>query len=408
MTRATFKLAFYVKRTKALKDGTIPVYARIIINGKSSEFGLQRNVNPDGWDSQKGRAIPNSKQNKELNNYLEAVKGNIFVKKRELEEQGKILSAEVLKKAYLGIDESNLNLLAIFKDHNDKCKLLENIDFAPGTVERYETCFKHVKDFMKKKYRKNDMPLNEVTPMFISDFELYLKTTRKCAHNTTTKYIKNFKKIIRIALANGWMKEDPFRNIKFHLDEVDMAYLNDEELKLLMTKQFALERLQLVKDTYVFCCFAGLAFIDVTNLKYTNIEDKNGSLWIKVKRQKTKNWCTIPVLEPALKLIDKYRENPRCIANGCVLPVLTNQKMNAYLKEIADLCGINKNLSTHTARHTFATTVTLANHVSMEVVSKMLGHSSINMTKKYARVVDDLVSRDMQKLVGKYDTINAN
>ena len=408
MTRATFKLAFYVKRTKALKDGTIPVYARIIINGKSSEFGLQRNVNPDGWDSQKGRAIPNSKQNKELNNYLEAVKGNIFVKKRELEEQGKILSAEVLKKAYLGIDESNLNLLAIFKDHNDKCKLLENIDFAPGTVERYETCFKHVKDFMKKKYRKNDMPLNEVTPMFISDFELYLKTTRKCAHNTTTKYIKNFKKIIRIALANGWMKEDPFRNIKFHLDEVDMAYLNDEELKLLMNKHFALERLQLVKDTYVFCCFTGLAFIDVTNLKYTNIEDKNGSLWIKVKRQKTKNWCTIPVLEPALKLIDKYRENPRCIANGCVLPVLTNQKMNAYLKEIADLCGINKNLSTHTARHTFATTVTLANHVSMEVVSKMLGHSSINMTKKYARVVDDLVSRDMQKLVGKYDTINAN
>ena len=408
MTRATCKVLFYVKRTKALKDGTIPIFVRITVNYKRTEFGLQRKIEADQWDAENGKAFPSTKQNRELNNYLETVKLNLFIKKRELEEDGIEITAEKLKDAYLGIEDQSQGLLEIFKEHNEKCKKLMNIDFAPGTVERYETCFKHVKDFMKKKYRKNDIPLNEVTPMFISDFELYLKTTRKCAHNTTTKYIKNFKKIIRIALANGWMKEDPFRNIKFHLDEVDMAYLNDEELKLLMNKHFALERLQLVKDTYVFCCFTGLAFIDVTNLKYTNIEDKNGTLWIKVKRQKTKNWCTIPVLEPALKLIDKYRENPRCIANGCVLPVLTNQKMNAYLKEIADLCGINKNLSTHTARHTFATTVTLANHVSMEVVSKMLGHSSINMTKKYARVVDDLVSRDMQKLVGKYDTINAN
>ncbi len=215
MTRATFKLAFYVKRTKALKDGTIPVYARITINRQSSEFGLQRNVNPDGWDSTKGRAIPNSKQNKELNNYLETMKGNILIKKRELEDQGIILSADTLKKAYLGTDESNLKLLEIFKEHNVKCKLLENIDFAPGTVERYETCYKHLSNFMKEKYRKNDVPINDVTPMFINDFEFYLKTTRKCAHNTTTKYIKNFKKIIRIALANGWLKKDPFANIKF-------------------------------------------------------------------------------------------------------------------------------------------------------------------------------------------------
>jgi site-specific recombinase XerD len=408
MTRATFKLAFYVKRTKALKDGTIPVYARIIINRQSSEFGLQRNVNPDGWDSTKGRAIPNSKQNKELNNYLETIKGNIFIKKRELEEQGKILSADMLKKAYQGQDESNLKLLEIFKDHNEKCKLLENIDFAPGTVERYETCYKHVSNFLKEKYRKNEISINDVTPMFINDFEMYLKTTRKCANNTAIKYIKNFKKIIRIALANGWLKKDPFVNIKFHLDDVDMAYLDAKELDKLMKKQFNIERMEQVKDVYLFCCFTGLAFADVASLSNEDIVDNEGSKWIKKRRQKTKNWCNVPLLEPAIRILEKYECNPRCISKGKLLPVLSNQKMNAYLQEIADILGIDKHLSTHTARHTFATTVTLGNQVSMEVVSKMLGHSSVNMTKKYARVVDDLIKKDMQKIVGKYDKVMAN
>lgn len=313
-----------------------------------------------------------------------------------------------LKKTYQGLDESNLKLLEIFKEHNKKCKLLENIDFTPGTVERYETCYKHVSNFMKEKYQKNDVPINDVTPMFINDFEFYLKTTRKCAHNTATKYLKNFKKIIRIALANGWLKKDPFVNIKFHLDDVDLAYLDAKELDKLMKKQFSIERMEQVKDCYLFCCFTGLAFVDVASLSNEDIVDNEGSKWIKKRRQKTKNKCHIPLLAPAIKILEKYNNHPKCKKKGFLLPVLSNQKMNAYLKEIADVTGIKKNLSTHTARHTFATTVTLANKVSMEVVSKMLGHSSINMTKKYARVVDDLVSRDMQKLIGKYDKVIAN
>jgi len=403
MTRATFNLMFFVKRTKALKDGSIPVYARITINGKITEFGLQRNVGPNDWDGKKGKAIPNSKQNKELNNYLEAIKGNIFINKRELEEQGKILTPEAMKKAYLGLDETSRKLLEIFKEHNVKCKQLENIDFAPGTVERYETCYKHVSNFMKEKYKKQDILINEVTPMFITDFELYLKTTRKCAHNTTLKYIKNFKKIIKIALANGWLKKDPFANIKFRLEDVDLAYLDAKELDKLMKKQFDIDRMQQVKDVYLFCCFTGLAFVDVSSLIAEDIVDNDGAKWIKKRRQKTKNWCHIPLLEPALKILDKYKSHPSCIKKGRLLPVLSNQKMNAYLKEIADITGIDKHLSTHTARHTFATTVTLSNQISMEVVSKMLGHSSVNMTKKYARVVDDLISKDMKKLVGKYE-----
>jgi site-specific recombinase XerD len=198
------------------------------------------------------------------------------------------------------------------------------------------------------------------------------------------------------------MKTNPFSNIKFHLDDVDLAYLTEVELNTLMKKEFKVERLQQVKDAYLFCCFTGLAFIDVKNLTYKDIEEKNGQLWIKKKRQKTKTWCNVPLLAPAIEIMNKYKNNPNCIKKGLVLPVLTNQKMNAYLKEIADVCDINKHLSTHTARHTFATTVTLSNHISIEVVSKMLGHSSINMTKKYARVVDDLIKTDMDKIMNKY------
>ena len=328
----------------------------------------------------------------------------MLIKKREMEEEGRIITALTLRNHYLGIEDSGKTILGIFREHNERCEGLIDMDFALGTVERYKTCYKHVADFVKQKYKRDDVALYEITPMFISNFEYYLKTTRNCCHNTTVKYLKNFKKIIRIALANGWMKADPFLNMKFHLDDVDMDFLNEEELNTLLNKEFIIERLQQVKDTYLFCCPTGLAFIDVKSLVYSDIESKGDALWIKKCRKKTKNWCHIPLLPPAMQLIDKYSSHPYCLKTNCVLPVLSNKKMNAYLKEIADLAGIKKNLSTHTARHTFATTVTLANQISIEVVSKMLGHSSINMTKKYARIVDDLIHRDMQKLNGKYGT----
>ena len=204
-------------------------------------------------------------------------------------------------------------------------------------------------------------------------------------------------------MANGWLKMDPFVNISYKLDEVDLDYLDEKELDILINKQFNIERIQQVKDVYIFCCLTGLAFIDVKSLCSQDIIEKENQLWIKKKRQKTKNWCNIPLLEPARMIIEKYKNHPECVRKDVLLPVLTNQKMNAYLKEIADLTGIDKNLSTHTARHTFATTVTLGNHVSMEVVSKMLGHSSVKMTQKYARVVDDLIKKDMQKILIKFD-----
>ena len=408
MKRATFTVLFYIKRTKKLKDGTSPIYARITVNSQRAEFSLQQSIQEDQWNKEKGCVRGYSKTAKLLNSSFDVVKRKLHDTKIVLEEQGRKVSAIGLKNVYLGIDNNDKTILGIFKEHNERCKSLINIDFAPGTYDRYNTCYHHVKKFIDFMYHRNDMPLNEMSPVFVKDFEFYLKTERNCAHNTATKYLKNLKKITRIALSNGWMKVDPFSNTKFHLNEVDMDFLTKEELDMMMSKKFDIERLQQVKDVYLFCCFTGLAFVDVKSLNYSDIEDKDGKFWIKKRRQKTKNWCNIPLLGPAVQFMEKYKNHPISIKNNTVFPVLTNQKMNAYLKEIADLCGINKHLSTHTARHTFATTVTLSNQVSIEVVSKMLGHSSINMTKKYARVVDDLISKDMQKIYGKYDSAIIN
>jgi site-specific recombinase XerD len=405
MKRATFTVLFYIKRTKKKKDGTVSIFARLTVNGLRAEFALQKSIDEHQWNPEKGCVRGSNSDARKFNLSLDLVKNKLYGHKLEIEEEGKEVTAAGLKNAYLGIEDDSKTILGVFNEHNERCKGLINIDIAPGTYERYQACYRHVKRFIGHTYHKADMPLSDITPVFIRDFEYYLKTERKCCNNTTVKYIKNFNKIVRIALANGWLKANPFSNIKFHIDPVDIDFLTEEELNTVMNKRFDFERLQQVKDVYLFCCFTGLAFVDVKSLSYSDIQDNDGKLWIKKRRQKTKNWCNIPILEPAIKLMEKYKNHPVCIKRNTVLPVLTNQKMNAYLKEIADLCGIDKKLSTHTARHTFATTVTLANHISIEVVSKMLGHSSINMTKKYARVVDDLISRDMMKIQGKYDGV---
>ena len=410
MKRPKFSLLFFVKRTKALKDGKLPIYARITINGERAEFVIQSTIEEENWDSERGFAKGKTKQAKIINDYLDLVKSKIREFKVYMEDHKEPLTAKVIRDKFLGIEEKNncKKLLEIFQEHNNKCTMLINKDFAPATVVRYKTSYKHLMEFIKLKYKKADLFLDEITPMFVSDFDCFLKTTKNCCNNSAIKHLKSLKKIVRIALANGWMKNDPFANKRFHLDNVDLAYLTTDELNTLIKKEFEIERLQLVKDIYLFCCFTGLAFIDIKNLTCTEVVEDSGKMWIKKKRQKTKNWCHIPLLPPALSLIEKYKNNPTCLKNGLVLPVLSNQKMNAYLKEIADLCGINKHLSTHTARHTFATTVTLTNQISMEVVSKMMGHSSINMTKKYARVVDDLIKLDMEKIVNKYNTVILN
>ena len=225
-----------------------------------------------------------------------------------------------------------------------------------------------------------------------------MKTDRRCAHNTVMKNLKNFKKIIRIAMTNGWLKNDPFREKHIHMEQVERAFLEKHEFLHVLEKQIDIPRIRQVRDIFCFCCLTGLAFTDVQQLKPEHIvKDINGMDWIRKARQKTRNMCNIPLLDAARKILERYNDNPYCQAHGVLLPVCSNQKMNAYLKELADICGIRKHLSTHCARHTFAT-LTLASGATIENVAKMLGHANTNMTRHYARILDSSIMRDMQSV----------
>ena len=397
MERTTFGLLFYIRRDKTNKRGEAPVFMRLTINGERADASIKRFIEPHAWNSAKGKANEKSRGGKDLNLYLDAISANILRIQRDLELDKKEVSAQIILNRYLGKEQSDRHtLMEVFRAHNEKCRALSGISLAPATVIRYETTLRLTEEFLQKNYKKEDCYLDEVTNQFIEDFEFFLKTVRRCCHNTTTKYLLNFKKIIRIALAKGWMKKDPFAQVHFHFEPVEREFLEKQELKAMLNKEITITRLAQVRDIFCFCCLTGLAFTDVQQLKAEHlVADIHGKIWIRKARQKTKNMCNIPLLDEAQKIIDRYREHPYCQTRGVLLPVCSNQKMNSYLKELADICGIRKNLSTHCARHTFAT-LTLASGATIDNVAKMLGHANVNMTRRYAKVLDSSIMRDME------------
>ncbi len=401
--RASMTLLFFIRKTRVLKTGEVTIQLRITVSGKSNEVATGKTILPDLWSDIKCMAKGNSRAAKLINNHIDHIKSELYEHYRDLVVEKKDITALALRNVWLGIKEKQIMLIETYQEHNDNVKLLVGVDFAISTYQRYETSLMHVQNFIEKEYCVNDIPIEEVDYKFIAGLELYLKTVRKCSHNTTIKYLKNFKKILRIAMSNGWLTKDPFANHKFRLQKVDRGYLTEKEIELIKQKDIHVERLKIVRDIFLFACYTGLAYSDLKSLTPDNIVEKaNGSLWIYTKRTKTGNECHIPIINAALIILSKYKNNPYCMDKNVLLPVYSNQKTNAYLKEIATICGINKNFSSHLARHTFATTVTLNNNVPIETVSKMLGHSSINMTKIYARLLDDKVGNDMASLMNKY------
>lgn len=388
---------FYIRRDKTNKKGEAPVFMRLTINGERADASIKRFIEPHAWNSAKGKANEKSRGGKDLNLYLDAISANILRIQRDLELDKKEVSAQIILNRYLGKEQSDRHtLMEVFRAHNEKCRALSGISLAPGTVIRYETSLRLTEAFLRTTYKKEDCYLDEITHQFVEDYDFYLRTVRRCCHNTTTKYLLNFKKIIRIALAKGWMKKDPFAQVHFHFEPVEREFLEKQELKVLLNKEITITRLAQVRDIFCFCCWTGLAFMDVQQLKPEHlVADIHGKIWIRKARQKTKNMCNIPLLDEAQKIINRYRDHPYCQTHGVLLPVCSNQKMNSYLKELADICGIRKNLSTHCARHTFAT-LTLASGATIDNVAKMLGHANVNMTRRYAKVLDSSIMRDME------------
>ncbi|WP_300439363.1 site-specific integrase [Christiangramia sp.] len=396
----SYQLSFYLRKSRSNKSSESDIYLRISVDNKRSAMTINRKVDPRKWHSKSEKMLGKSPEAIELNNYINVIRNRIKNIHQDLIEKKKSVSSKSILDEFKGVNKKKAKMtLEVFNEHNEQMDRLSGKSISKSTANRYWTCYNHVEQFINEELKVADYPMNDINHQFITRFEYFLKTKRECNHNSALKYVNNFKKIIRIALANQWMDRDPFYNYKVQFETVEREYLNEEEVQKLIDKDLHLDRLKLVRDMFVFSCYTGLAYSDVKKLSSTDItKGIDGGKWIRIKRTKTKSLSSIPLLPVAEEILDRYKDHPEVKDGKYVLPVLSNQKSNAFLKEIAALCGIKKPLTTHLARHTFATTITLTNGVPIESVSKMLGHQDLRTTQHYAKIVDRKISDDMKAL----------
>jgi site-specific recombinase XerD len=400
----SFHTLFFVRKTNKTSTGKVPIYLRITINGLRFETSIGRQVDSDNWLAKFGRAKGVTEEAKTLNSFLDTLRSRAINYQQDIFREGKELNVETIKEKWLGIKAKPIMLIDVFLEHNRKMKLLVNKEYAQLTYIRYETTLAHTKKFLLYKYRKEDMDVKKLDYSFINEFAFWLKAVRNCNQNSTIKYLSNFKKIVNFCIQSGYIQRNPFVGFKLVKKEVVREILSKEDLEKMASVQFPTERSGQVRDIFLFCCYTGLAYADIKKLKRSEIViGVDGEQWIFTSRQKTDTPSKIPLLPVALEIIGKYENHPLCLNKNLLMPVLSNQKMNDYLKQIADLSGINKVLTFHIARHTFATTITLSNGVPIETVSKMLGHKSLRTTQHYAKILDLKVSEDMQKLKEKLE-----
>jgi site-specific recombinase XerD len=398
----TFGIQFIMRLPRNERQVQALVYARITVNGRRAEISLKQRVDPKAWDDAKGRARGKSEEIIKLNNHLERIRTLIADGYNDLVQQRKVVTVDTVKALFLGCDEENMTIVRLMEYHNEQSVY----KLAPGTMKNYKTTQRYIIKFISEKYYRNDIVLSELKYKFLLDFEIYLNNyipkdhQKPLNNNGVMKHIERLRKMINMAVLLDWLPKDPFASFKKHYEKVERHCLNAAELNTLVQKEFKIDRLKNVRDMFLFSCYTGLAYIDLAQLTTENIvTGVDGELWIYTNRAKTDTNVRVPILPQARELMENYYDDPRTKNNGLVFPVISNHRMNGYLKEIADLCGITTKLLTfHIARHTFATTVTLSNGVPIESVSKMLGHTSIRTTQIYAKVVEAKLSEDMGRL----------
>jgi site-specific recombinase XerD len=401
MVEKTLGFMFFLKHGRKVENTEMYIYLRITVDGRSNELSTKRLWDPGRWNARLGRATGNGEGAKNINTYLDTLVQEAHKARKVLMDNDREISAESIKNQMLGIDDRKM-ILEVFQNHNDQLAALVPREYSAGTLDLFKRTLNHTRSFIQWKYREGDMDIRKLNYEFISQYAFWLKSVRKCQHNSAMKYLNYFKKTVLLCVKYGWLKSDPFAGYNLNRKEVEKPYLTEEELERVATKSLCSSRLSNVRDIFVFCCYTGLAYIDAKQLKRSElVRGFDGEQWIVKNRQKTDSSSRIPLLPAALRILEKYEDDPQCQIKNVVLPVLTNQKMNEYLKEIAERCDIEKLLTFHAARHTFATTVTLSNGVPMETVSKMLGHKNLRQTQHYAKIVDAKIAYDMKQLKEK-------
>lgn len=354
MKESFFIMTFFPRKPRVMTDGEYPIYVRISTEGQKTEFTIGRKVNPDNWDQRRQKTIGKSRRDIELNKFLENMRSRFCEIHNRLLIECKYINPQILKNHYFGMVEKPKMLCDVFRETNLKRKEeCERGDICKVTLGRWERCVTYLEQFMSMKYDETDIPIKDVTSGFIQDFEHFLRMTKECANNTTVRYLRYLKNVIQYAIANKWITDDPFIGKRFKRTKAERGFLSEGELQRLIALDLSgFPRIGSVRDTFVFCCFTGLAFIDIKTLKRSDIStDAEGKMWIRKAREKTNEISVIPMLEIPVRIMEKYSNHPTVLTRGVVLPVMSNQKVNAYLKELADLAKIKKHLTTHCLRH---------------------------------------------------------
>jgi site-specific recombinase XerD len=397
--------AIYLKK-KLKTDARGCLYIRCSFNGVRSEKSTGIWLSEEQWDSGEQVVSGNPELTQRIwaakNSFVELLTDGLNYSQQVTGMEPSIKVAAQLVKGKCFIPET---ILEIFDHEIGRMREKKGEGFSQSNIQKHEISRTHLAEFLWTQLGKKDALFREINKKFIEDLVDFIRTEKGCQHNTTMKHIAIFKKIYKVALDNRWTENNPFVGIKLGLKPVRFEYLTQEELDRISAKVFSTDRLNLVKDYFIFCCYSGLAYIDLMSLKRSNIRDYLSKTWINIHRKKTNVEASVPLMAPARMILEKYQPDWRRLPdNTCLFKKISNQKLNSYLKEVADICGIVKEVHFHMSRHVFATTVTLANNVPIESVSKMLGHSKITMTiKHYARVIDQKISRDMEALSRQLD-----
>ena len=399
MVRSSFAILFFIRDSRVRKDGTTSIEVVLTVNGERCAFSTGKKVKSCNWDKNKQQVKGKDEEAQSLNNYLKAIKAKLYQKEAELLDRGFIITADLLRDAYFDKVESikERSLFEVFEEHNqEQEKLIGNgVSKATHWVSVYT--IRLLREFVQQKYKREDLYLRELNLNFIQSFHSFLRIDKGMAQNSSTKHLKLLKKIINLSVANSYMAFNPFSTYKVEREPVDIDFLDEEELRKIINFDTPLPRLERAKDMFLFGCFTGLSYIDIKTLTPEHFEkDNTGRIWIKKRRVKTGVLSRIPLLPIAKLILDKYKGGEK------LLPIQDPADINKYLKDIAILCGINKRICFHTSRHTFASTVTLANNISLEVVSKMLGHTNTRMTAHYAKLIDKCIGEQMDKLMDTF------
>lgn len=394
--RQTFSITFILKRRHQQQDKPQPISVRITVNGENTELTTQLKCSIKNWLPKFQQARGRSSEALTINSTINDIRARINYIFHQQVMHGESTSPSVIKDIFTDAARTRHHLLSFFHIHNENIRKQVGLGKSKSTYLKYEVTRRHLQGFIKANYSADDILISKINCQFIWEFEIYLKTVAKCSHNTTAKFIQFFKRIIRIALNNHYIKDDPFAEYQIKLHDVHRGFLTMDELKTIIDRSLDIPRLDLIRDLFVFSSFTGLAYSDIKKLEQKDLYSFNGQWWLRITRNKTNQMAQVMLFDIPQQLIAKHYDPERAL----VFPVPSNQKVNSYLKEIADLCGINKNLTFHLARHTCAT-LALSNGMPIESVSKLLGHKNVRTTQLYAKITDLKLTQDMEQLNNK-------